>query len=515
MTRSRPALLAAVLGLGLALAPVAFQMFDRAPKGGDMIDEFQPYMTDEEIGEFRRHLSTIGAAQGEAARLPADRLGDGAASRFVREWPAIDDDMGSMLRTMEDNIGRYDGVAALPPFPLFPWFFVIPGVLAAAVALFARRPAAGLAALGVGLLLAPAAFQMFSRTPGGAAMIDDFRPLMTDTKVTRIQGYFLTIGVAEAELRRDIVPAAAAGELPAVVRLTERWPAISADMAPMIGAMADNVDNFAAVDALPPFWLFPWFFVAPGVLLLAVALALRRRPSRRSDDLDTRRQPLARSVTALVLVAVALAGCGGDDEPDESASAGDRRTGVLEVDAGACTGDEPTGSWFRMVQPGGTPEDGPYVDNGDSSCADKTVTPLSPGTDGGLRIGDYQPQPEPPFGDGGASRSAAVIEPAAFFAVPFGISTNATDPQTGRKVPAPTLSVDGDDVRADLSALSVSWNGQHFNQGAPKPGGEGSATGTFDESTGRYTLDWTSLIEGGPFNGFVGVWHFEGMFRTS
>ena len=38
---------------------------------------------------------------------------------------------------------------------------------------------------------------MFSRAPGGSKMIDDFKPFMTRTKVTQIQGYFLTIGAAE------------------------------------------------------------------------------------------------------------------------------------------------------------------------------------------------------------------------------------------------------------------------------------------------------------------------------
>ena len=280
---SWPRVVAAVIGVGLVLAPVGFRMFERAPKGGNMIKGFRPYMNDAKIESFRGHLATIAAAREEAARLPADRLGNGPTASFVRAWPAIDADMGSMLGTMQANIGHYRGVAALPPFPLFPWFFVIPGLLIVAAALFARRPAVPLAALGVGLLLAPAAFQMFTRAPGGAAMINDFKPFMKPAKVTQIQGYFLTIGGGEAELRRSIMPAEPAGQLPAVETLNRQWPAISADMPPMIGAMADNVGNFNAVAALPPFGLFPWFFVAPGVLLLGLAVAARRRPAHEAS----------------------------------------------------------------------------------------------------------------------------------------------------------------------------------------------------------------------------------------
>jgi hypothetical protein len=220
-----------------------------------------------------------------------------------------------------------------------------------------------------------------------------------------------------------------------------------------------------------------------------------------------------RLTVALLTLALLAAACGGSTT--SAATSPGARKGVLELTSGACTGGSPTGSWFRMVQSGGSPGSGPYVANGDSQCNDKTVTLLAPGTDGGLRVGAYQPQPDPPFGKDGASLAAGVIKPAVFFAVPFGISTNPMDPQTGRKVPVPSITIAGKKLTADLTAVSVSWNGQHFNQGAPKPGGDGDAAGTYDEATRRYTLDWTSVIKGGPFNGFIGVWHFEGAFRAS
>ena len=50
--------------------------------------------------------------------------------------------MSSMLSTMHGDIGDYRAVAALPPFPLFPWFFAIPGLvvtLTAGSALVLRR----------------------------------------------------------------------------------------------------------------------------------------------------------------------------------------------------------------------------------------------------------------------------------------------------------------------------------------------------------------------------------------
>lgn len=228
------------------------------------------------------------------------------------------------------------------------------------------------------------------------------------------------------------------------------------------------------------------------------------------------RRPLA---VFAILVLSAIAACSGDDDtaaPSPATGAADELTGLLGIEAGVCDGDTVTGSWFRMIQPNGTVDDGPFVDNPDTTCADTALTIVSPGTDGGLRLGGYQAEPDPAFLDDGASTAGAIITPQGFFAVPFGMSTNPTDPQTGADVPAPSATVADDTLTADLRAVSVSWNGQQFNQGAPSPSGEGAmATGTFDAETGAYSLEWVAPIVGGPFNSFTGVWHFEGTFEAS
>lgn len=233
-------------------------------------------------------------------------------------------------------------------------------------------------------------------------------------------------------------------------------------------------------------------------------------------------------LAALVLVAAA---CSSDDSSsDDSGSSettgeeamGGSLVGVFGVDAGECADAGVTGgSYFRMVQSGGTLEDGPFIDNADSTCGDTTWTALSPGTDGGLMTGDYQPQPDPAFDDAGNGLATAIIEPPIFFAVGFALATNPVDPQTETDTPAPELSADDSGVLSgDLSAMGVDWNGQSFNQGAPKPDGSTSdgttaPTGTYDADTGAYTLEWTSTIAGGAFDGFTGVWHLEGTYTAS
>lgn len=281
--RTRGYWVALVVGLGLFVAPAVFQMFDRAPLGGEMIDEFRPYMTEQKLGSFSAHLDRIDAADHEIAQVVPAASQPSAVARLHDEWPTIQDDMGGMLAVMRDNLDNFAAVDALPPFPLFPWFFVAPAVLVVVAAArglrsTGRGPAVALIAVGVGLLAAPALFQMFERAPKGGQMLDELGPYMDRGEVGAIQGYFVTLGAAEGAIRNDVLPSAQQ-PLAATEEFVARWPSIANEMAPMVGVMADNLDNFAAVDALPPFPLFPWFFVAPGLIVAASgAVALRATP---------------------------------------------------------------------------------------------------------------------------------------------------------------------------------------------------------------------------------------------
>lgn len=225
----------------------------------------------------------------------------------------------------------------------------------------------------------------------------------------------------------------------------------------------------------------------------------------------------------LIVLALALASCGDDaaTEPAEAAGADAiELVGLLRLDAGTCGDDGvASGSSFRMVQAGGSLDEGPFVPNGDSPCGDQTWTPLAPGTDGGLRLGDYQPAPDPAFDADGNAVAGRVTEPATWFAVGFAAATNPVDPQTGVDVPPPALRADtAGGVDGDLRAFAAAWNGQQFNQGAPKPDGssDGNTTppsGTFDPDTNRLVLEWSSQISGGAFDGFTGIWRLEGTFE--
>ena len=178
--------------------------------------------------------------------------------------------------------------------------------------------------------------------------------------------------------------------------------------------------------------------------------------------------------------------------------------GTFSIDDAVCDAAEVSGSYFRMLQP-----DGNYIPNADSACADVTYSGLTAGTDGGLVTGAYQEAPDPAFDAAGNATADAIFAPVTFFAVAFG---GATDPAEAM----PMLTATDGVLTGDLSAFTAYYGGGSFNQGAPKPDGTGDAPmGTIDPETGAYVLDWTSLISGGSFDGFTGVWHFEGTFAPN
>lgn len=250
-------------------------------------------------------------------------------------------------------------------------------------------------------------------------------------------------------------------------------------------------------------------------------------------------------LTAAVVAGGALTACG---SADGSSDAGKPLVGLFKFTPGKAKGSKVTGTWFRMIQVGGNTKSGPYMVNADSKADNGKTTLLKPGTSGGLRTGGYQSQPKPAFASNGASLADAITQPTKFFGVKFSISTNAVDPQTKAHVAPPTVTNDDGKLQADVSAWAASWNRQDFNQGTPKPVSDTGAkspgqdkakkvwdwasgtwleaappakvtgkkaTGTYDPKTHHFTLDWTSLIVGGPFNRFTGQWHLEGTFQPS
>lgn len=283
--------------------PFVTRLDERAPSGAKMITAFKPYMQPVRLAAYEADVRELNQGFTQAASLGPAVLSPRAsravaASRFSsndpqllqfeQQWPAIDTTFTGLLATMQANRNNYDAVAALPRFTLFPLFFIIPGAILLVLAAIAlalpdawRYVRWGVVAVGVGLMLAPLAFGMWSRAPSGEQMITAFRTVESRNLVTRIQNDFGTITTGEGALGGELIPALEARglttaqiekELPAVASLEGSWIGILQNLTPMIGVMSDNVTNYQAVVALPPFGVFPWLFVFPGALLIALVV---------------------------------------------------------------------------------------------------------------------------------------------------------------------------------------------------------------------------------------------------
>ncbi len=310
----KPMIAVLVIGVGLIAAPFIFQMlaFDnRAPKGGEMINEFRPYMTEARITKFDGFMDLINRAEqsyradlrpvvAAAQKSPGQQGAFASVEDWMSKWEGdrgIHQDMTGILADVRRNLDNYKAVDNLPPFKLFPFFFLMPGLIIAWLARSAlrrMRQGAGaggagkaLIVMGVGLIAAPFIFQMMggeNRAFQGNDMIEDFKPIMTDQRVTTVQNYFPVIALGEGQIRNQLLPLAKAeapsASYPVIDDFSQQWPNISSEFAQFLGVMSDNLDNFAAVKALPPFALFPFFFILPGLLVAGLSLAALRRGGR-------------------------------------------------------------------------------------------------------------------------------------------------------------------------------------------------------------------------------------------
>jgi hypothetical protein len=206
---------------------------------------------------------------------------------------------------------------------------------------------------------------------------------------------------------------------------------------------------------------------------------------------------------SLVVAAAALAPVGASD-----AASSRTLNGTFKLTKGSFKHGKPHGTYFRMSNSGG------WFRNPDSSASDKSYTLGTPGKDGGLATGRFQPHPKRPFDAKGNAKANRILRPQPFTSINFSVATINKQPGSGATASVTTARVRGKKLTVSVPGFTAEWNGQYFNQGAPKPNGDGAAaTGTYNSKTKRFVFEWRSKVVGGPFNGFTGFWHFEGTFK--
>ncbi len=140
------------VAIGLIVAPLAFGMWSRAPRGETMVRAFAGVETRSLVTQIQNDFGTITTGEGslggelvpalEAHGLDTARIDAAmpAVARLEGHWIEILQNMTPLIGVMSDNVANYQAVAELPAFGLFPWLFVTPGLL---VALFVLLGAGG------------------------------------------------------------------------------------------------------------------------------------------------------------------------------------------------------------------------------------------------------------------------------------------------------------------------------------------------------------------------------------
>ncbi|MBO1901671.1 hypothetical protein J4H92_06855 [Leucobacter weissii] len=305
---------AAIVGVALVLFPLATGLFDKAPQGAAMLAAFEPHMTEQRLADYQEDVDVLDAGVTEALERGPELLypdADEAAAQesfaqdqsllapFAETWPQINDDFQNLIGTVSANLTNFEKVSALP-FAAFPWFFVVPGALLVLIGLAALIPTfwhrrswpvlrwAALA-IGIGLVVAPAAYSLWDRAPAGAQLIEEFAAIENEEQVTQLQGHFGDLTMASAGLQMLGAQLQEAGysaekvekEIPAVTAFSERWVTVTQDFTPLLGVMSDNVTSYEAVASVPAFGLFPWLFTGAGLILVLVVLGSIWRTRRR------------------------------------------------------------------------------------------------------------------------------------------------------------------------------------------------------------------------------------------
>ena len=113
------------------------------------------------------------------------------------------------------------------------------------------------------------------------------------------------------------------------------------------------------------------------------------------------RSRLASRLAAAGAAAVAVGCVVTLPESGASAQSSHRLVGTFKITPGSCNPITKTaaGSYFRLIFPKGNILFGPFFQNSTSPCFDKSYTTISPGTQGGLVTGAFQPGPPRAFTD--------------------------------------------------------------------------------------------------------------------
>jgi hypothetical protein len=136
-----------VIGLALVIIPLAISLPSKAAAGQRMLDNFRPIMQPGQVALTATYYDDVFTPLGKIVPMfgqlpPSMQQGFGQMLQQAKVDPAVFSRVPAglahykpLVTTMQGNVDNYASVDSLPSFRLFTWFFVIPGVLIALLAL--------------------------------------------------------------------------------------------------------------------------------------------------------------------------------------------------------------------------------------------------------------------------------------------------------------------------------------------------------------------------------------------
>ncbi len=299
-----PAVALLLLGVLMVFGPIVGGMFAKTAAGNQMIDEFAPYMQSSALARDGRDIQTIQAsAAGIDAIYRHQAVPNGqfpGLDKFRSDSTAVVGRASELLNRVKSSQADYQEVSRIGGFDRIPFLIVSVGLVeiyGACVLLAGRRSRAKsatvlvvLASLAVGVY--PFLSNLSDGSQAGQRMLHSLSPIMTAHKVRQLQEDFIVLVNVDGELSTTFrgVPQPGASETD-VTNLVKRWPKISSDLASLVGAVNDNINNFDALDDLnnltrdvgmSGLGAFPWLLV--GIGAIGAGLAIGSYPRRGKES---------------------------------------------------------------------------------------------------------------------------------------------------------------------------------------------------------------------------------------
>jgi hypothetical protein len=293
--RKAPAVVLLVLGVLLVVGPIAGGLFSKVASGKQLIDEFAPHLEADALARYDADLVVLrrGAAGVDQVAVqqgvPEGRFP--GIDAYRRQSAAIDQRATGLLDRIAGAEPDYRRVAGVGGFDRVPFLIVAGGIAAvygACVLLGgsrgrARAAAAVVVLASAALVAYPLLSSLPSGTRSGERMLNTLEPVMTAQQVRQLQLDFVAIVNAVGELDTGFRSVPQTGPAGAdIATLVDKWPTVSSDLATLVGALNDNLDNFNDLEDLDGFTrsvgvsglaALPWMLVGIGLLCATCSIA--------------------------------------------------------------------------------------------------------------------------------------------------------------------------------------------------------------------------------------------------